>query len=205
MEKFRKIGSIIVLFLLIFSLSSCKKGKIDMNKEIYAQIEFTNNDKINLELYHDIAPKSVENFVELAQKGFYKDVVFHRIIADFMIQAGGYKIIDNTLSLAGEAKTIKGEFKENGVENNLKHELGVISMARTSDPNSGSSQFFICAATCSWLDGSYAAFGKTTDKESNDVVLKISKLQTYQPHYTLTDFPVEPVIIKEVRVSNNKF
>ena len=117
-----------------------------------------------------------------------------------MIQTGGYKLEDNCPDELGEAPTIPGEFKSNGFENNLKHELGVISMARTSDKNSATSQFFICSATCPWLDGEYAAFGKTTDEESNKVVLEISKMPTCRPHPAFSDFPVENIGIKTIEL-----
>jgi peptidyl-prolyl cis-trans isomerase B (cyclophilin B) len=95
--------------------------------------------------------------------------------------------------------SIKGEFASNGVENNLKHELGVISMARTSDPNSATGQFFICAANTPHLDGNYAAFGKAVDAESEKVVLDISKVDTGNIGYGFTDFPLTPVVIKSIR------
>ena len=124
--------------------------------------------KITLELYPDIAPISVENFLKLVDDKYFDGVVFHRIIEGFMIQTGGYKIEDNTLTELPETKAIKGEFASNGFEQNtLKHELGVISMARTGVKDSATSQFFICAATCPWLDGEYAAFGKVIDGMDN--------------------------------------
>ena len=210
MKKILRISNLILIILVLFMLSSCKKKneteeKIEMKKNIYAQICLTTGEKINLELFYDVAPTSVENFVKLAENGFYKNVVFHRIIEDFMIQTGGYTLIDDELGLVKETPTIKGEFSSNGWNNELKHELGVISMARTSEPNSASSQFFICSANCSWLDGEYAAFGKTTDEASNEVVLRISRIPTYQVHYTLQNFPTDPIIIENIYVSNEKF
>lgn len=173
----------------------------------YVQIVLTTNEKINLELYEDIAPKSVENFVKLAKKGYYNGTIFHRVIKDFMIQTGGYYVNDEgTLYELDETEAIYGEFASNGFEQKgLKHELGVISMARTSDPNSATSQFFLCSATCTWLDGEYAAFGKTTDEASNDVILRISNVETYAPHYAFQNFPIDLIVVKEIKISNNKF
>ena len=164
------------------------------------QIILNTDEVINLELYPEVAPKSVSNFMELVESGFYTNTVFHRIIKGFMIQTGGYKIENNTLMEQGECDSIYGEFKSNGFENNLKHELGVISMARTSDPNSASSQFFICAGNCSWLDGEYAAFGKTIDEESNQAVLNVASMPTMNIGGGFSDFPQFEVKIIEIKV-----
>lgn len=172
---------------------------------MFAQIKLNDGRKINLELYKDVAPISVENFVNLANNGYYKGTIFHRIIEDFMIQGGGYKVEDNTLFEAPELTPIKGEFKSNGVENNLKHELGVISMARTNIKDSATSQFFICSATTPWLDGEYAAFGKTTDEKSNDIVVEISKRPKGMLSPAFQDFPYELIWIEEVLISDEKF
>ncbi len=206
LKKYRLI-IIMMIFFMSFILSSCNKiGGIKMDKPIYAQIVLTTGEKINLELYHDIAPISVENFVKLATDGYYHGTIFHRVIENFMIQTGGYKVEDGVLEEMPETKPIKGEFSSNGYEKNtLKHELGVISMARTSVKDSATSQFFICSATSPHLDGEYAAFGKTTDKESNDVVLKISRVETYAPHYAFTDFPCDIIEINNIYISNEIF
>lgn len=164
------------------------------------QIVLNTEEVINLELYPEVAPKSVSNFMNLVKSGFYNNTVFHRIIKGFMIQTGGYKIENNTLMEQGECDSIYGEFKSNGFENNLKHELGVISMARTSDPNSASSQFFICAGNCSWLDGEYAAFGKTLDEASNQAVLNVASMPTMNIGGGFSDFPQFEVKILEVKV-----
>ena len=164
------------------------------------QIVLNTEEVINLELYPEVAPKSVSNFMNLVKSGFYNNTVFHRIIKGFMIQTGGYKIENNTLMEQGECDSIYGEFKSNGFENNLKHELGVISMARTSDPNSASSQFFICAGNCSWLDGEYAAFGKTLDDASNQAVLNVASMPTMNIGGGFSDFPQFEVKILEVKV-----
>jgi peptidyl-prolyl cis-trans isomerase B (cyclophilin B) len=118
-----------------------------------------NGGKMTLELYPEKAPKTVANFVELAKKGFYNGIIFHRVIAGFMIQGG-----DPTgTGMGGPGHNIKGEFAANGVPNDIKHVRGVISMARAYDPNSAGSQFFIMHADASYLDGQYAAFGKMLD------------------------------------------
>lgn len=164
------------------------------------QIKLNIGEVINLELYPEIAPETVKNFVTLVEQGFYTNTTFHRVIDGFMIQTGGYKIENNTLVELETVKNIKGEFSDNGFSNELKHTLGVISMARTSDPNSASSQFFICANDASWLDGQYAAFGKTIDNESNQTVLKIAKMPTMNIGGGFTDFPQYDINIESIKV-----
>jgi peptidyl-prolyl cis-trans isomerase len=127
---------------------------------------------IKLELYPEIAENTVKNFISLINSGFYNGLIFHRVIDGFMIQGGCPKGIGT----GGPGYTIKGEFAHNGVKNDLKHERGVISMARAMDPDSAGSQFFIMHETSPHLDGSYAAFGKVT--EGMDVVDKIAAVQT---------------------------
>ena len=124
-----------------------------------AIIEMENGGKMTLELYPEKAPITVANFVKLAKSGFYNGIIFHRVIAGFMIQGG-----DPTgTGMGGPGHNIKGEFAANGVPNDIKHVRGVISMARAYDPNSAGSQFFIMHADASYLDGQYAAFGKMLD------------------------------------------
>lgn|SRR5690554_189438 len=170
-----------------------------MNEKIKVLITLEDDEKITLELYPDVAPKTVANFLQLVDNKFYDGVIFHRIIKDFMLQTGGYYLDGNDLHLKEEIPSIMGEFSENGFENNLKHTFGVISMARTSDPNSASSQFFICTNNTPHLDGSYAAFGKTVDEESNKVLRKLNQATTSPIHPTLTDFPIPPITIKSIR------
>ena len=160
--------------------------------------EFENGKKINLELYREHAPLSVENFLDLVKSGFYDGLCFHRIIEGFMIQGGGFEW-KNGLVNKEAPKTIKGEFISNGVNNTLKHEAGVISMARTMFPNSASSQFFICVDTHPYLDGQYAGFGKTCDEESLKVAIELSKVATTDVN-GYADVPVEPVVIKKAYV-----
>ena len=135
-------------------------------------IEMEDGAKIKIELYPDVAPNTVNNFVSLVQKGFYNGLIFHRVIPGFMIQGGD----PQGTGAGGPGYSIKGEFTENGVNNTLKHTRGVISMARAQDPNSGGSQFFIMVADSAQLDGKYAAFGKVL--EGMDEVDKIVGTQT---------------------------
>lgn len=123
------------------------------------------------ELYPEYAPETVQNFMDLAESGFYKNLTFHRIYKGFMIQGGS----TDGMGMAGSDKTIKGEFSANGVDNPITHERGVISMARTNDPDSASSQFFICDADSTFLDGQYAAFGKLV--EGYDVLDAIASVE----------------------------
>ena len=176
-----------------------------MAKKYYATITLTNDKKINLCLDSAVAPKSVEQFVTLAKKDFYNGTIFHRIIDNFMIQTGGYKIENNSLMEMDEVAPIQGEFASNGFKDNtLSHDVGVISMARTNDKNSATSQFFICSAKCNWLDGEYAAFGYAVDQESKDVVKEVAKTPTYAPHPAFSDFPQEPIGIKSVEITKEE-
>ena len=130
-------------------------------------IEMEDGGIIKLELYPDVAPISVNNFISLAKKGFYDGLIFHRVIAGFMIQGGD----PQGIGIGGPGYCIGGEFAMNGFKNDLQHERGVLSMARTNMPNSAGSQFFVMVAPASYLDGSYAGFGKVT--EGMDVVDEI--------------------------------
>ncbi len=160
-------------------------------------ITLETGETINFELYPDLAPKTVENFVKLANEGFYEGTIFHRVISGFMIQGGGY---DADLN-AKEADSIVGEFTDNGFTNELPHARGVLSMARTNDPDSASSQFFIMHADAPHLDGLYAAFGKVTDEESLAVVDSIAaaETETVVPG-VFEDVPVTPIVIKSVTI-----
>lgn len=130
-----------------------------MAETVKVKIEMESGSTVTLELYPDIAPITVENFVNLVNEGFYDGLIFHRVIRDFMIQGG-----DPTgTGMGGSSNRIKGEFSANGVKNALSHERGVISMARSQMFDSASSQFFICHADAKFLDGQYAAFGKVID------------------------------------------
>ena len=144
---------------------------------------------IKAELYPEIAPNSVNNFISLIQKGFYDGVIFHRVISGFMIQGGG----PDGVGRGGPGYSIKGEFAQNGFENNLKHIRGVLSMARSQMPDSAGSQFFIMHQDAPHLDGAYAAFGKVT--EGLDVVDKIAETDT-----NYMDAPIEPQVMNKVTV-----
>lgn len=122
-------------------------------------IEMENGKKITAELYPEIAPNTVNNFISLIRKGFYDGVIFHRVIKGFMIQGGD----PEGTGMGGPGYEIKGEFSDNGFKNDLKHTRGVLSMARTMVPDSAGSQFFIMHADSPWLDRQYAAFGKVID------------------------------------------
>lgn len=135
-------------------------------------ITMENGDVIKAELYPEIAPVSVNNFISLINEGFYNGLIFHRVIKGFMIQGG----CPNGNGMGGPSYTIPGEFARNGFKNDLKHTKGVLSMARAMDPNSAGSQFFIMHETSPHLDGSYAAFGKVI--EGLDVVDKIAGVRT---------------------------
>ena len=143
---------------------------------------------ISLELDADTAPISVTNFINLAHEGFYDGLTFHRIISGFMIQGGD----PNGNGTGGSEKTIKGEFSANGVENDISHVRGVISMARANDPDSGSSQFFIVHEDSTFLDGQYAAFGHVTD--GMDVVDAICEAVPVQDNNGTVAAADQPVI-----------
>lgn len=163
---------------------------------ILATITLEDGRIINLKLDEAQAPKSVENFIELANSNFYQGLIFHRVIKNFMIQGGG---MDEKMDTK-RAKSIKGEFISNGVNNTLTHKAGTISMARTMINDSASSQFFICSVAAPHLDGSYAAFGDVADAESMQVVLDISKVSTGNVG-GYSDVPKSPIIIKSISVT----
>ena len=147
------------------------------------------------ELYPEMAPKTVENFLKLAEEDFFAGLIFHRVISGFMIQGGGYTA-DFTRK---DASPIEGEFIGNGFAGNtLKHTRGVLSMARTSDPNSASSQFFVMHKDAPHLDGQYAGFGKLTD--GFDVLDKIAGCRTGSMGFYMQDVPRETVEIETIRV-----
>ena len=156
---------------------------------LYVQIEMENGDIMKGELYPEIAPITVANFKDLAEKGFYDGLIFHRVIPGFMIQGG----CPEGRGTGGPGHNIKGEFAANGVKNDLKHTRGVLSMARAMHPDSAGSQFFIMHKTSPHLDGGYAAFGKVI--EGMDVVNKIAETAT-----DYSDRPLEEQKIKSMTV-----
>ena len=171
----RKLLSVCLATLLVLSLAGCGKTSVvgitttskapAANEESqgvgthHAEIEIQDYGTITVELDGDTAPITVQNFMDLANAGFYDGLTFHRIISGFMMQGGD----PNGNGTGGSENTIKGEFSANGVENPLSHTRGAISMARAQDPDSASSQFFICHADSTFLDGQYACFGYVTD------------------------------------------
>lgn len=155
-------------------------------------IEMENGDIIKAELYPEVAPNTVNNFISLVKKGFYDGLIFHRVISGFMIQGG---CPDGT-GMGGPGYSIKGEFKQNGFNNNLKHTPGVLSMARSMMPDSAGSQFFIMHETSPHLDGSYAAFGQVI--EGMDIVNKIANTET-----DYSDRPLKEQKMVKVTVDTN--
>ena len=152
-------------------------------------IEMENGDIIKAELYPEIAPNTVKNFISLVKKGYYDGLIFHRVINGFMIQGG---CPDGT-GMGGPGYSIKGEFAQNGFAKDLKHTEGVLSMARSMMPDSAGSQFFIMHKNAPHLDGAYAAFGKVI--EGQDIVNKIATTQT-----DYSDRPLKKQIMKKVTV-----
>ncbi|WP_342268863.1 peptidylprolyl isomerase [Spiroplasma endosymbiont of Aspidapion aeneum] len=156
-------------------------------------IELTDGRVMNAELYPELAPISVSNFIDLIKNNFFDNLIFHRIIEGFVIQGGGmYENMEEKEKL----KTIKGEFEANGWDKNknLSHVSGVLSMARTPAYDSATSQFFICVGDASFLDGQYASFGRLIDKDSIDIALKIASEKKDS-----NDKPLNPIIIKTIK------
>lgn len=188
---------IIILLLVINILVNNKKEKNDMKDLLtgkhYVEMKVKDYGTIELELDSDVAPITVTNFINLVNSKFYDGLTFHRIIDGFMIQ-GGDPLGNGT---GGSSKTIKGEFSENGVKNSISHVRGVISMARSSDYNSASSQFFIVQKDTTSLDGQYAAFGKVIS--GMDVVDKIAKVKVEDDNGTVSK--ENPPVIESIRVT----
>lgn len=189
----------ILLLCLLFSITACGKKSSDnassadngnlLSGKHHIAIEVSNYGTIEVELDADTAPITVTNFINLANSGFYNGLTFHRVIDGFMIQGGD----PNGDGTGGSSEKIKGEFKSNGVENNISHVRGTISMARSSANNSASSQFFIMQKDTPSLDGQYAAFGTVTS--GMDIVDKICKDCTdTNQNGVITDKSKQPVI-----------
>jgi len=160
-----------------------------MTQNPIVTITMENGDVMKAELYPDMAPNTVNNFISLIHKGYYDGIIFHRVINGFMIQGG----CPNGTGMGGPGYCIKGEFTQNGFSNQLKHTPGVLSMARAMAPDSAGSQFFLMHKTSPHLDGSYAAFGKVI--EGLDIVDKIAEVQTNH-----SDRPLEEQRIKSMTV-----
>ena len=188
----KKLLFSLLAVLMVFTAcggSDTEEITFETGETIMVQIEMENGGIIKLELYPEKAPITCENFVNLAKDGFYDGLIFHRVIKDFMIQGG-----DPTgTGMGGSDKNIKGEFAVNGVQNDISHVRGVISMARSRSYDSASSQFFICHADAKYLDGQYAAFGKVT--EGMEVVDEIAEVKT-----DYNDRPMIDMVIKTITV-----
>ncbi|MGM0942565.1 MAG: peptidylprolyl isomerase [Bacillota bacterium] len=196
MRKKQRMNTLQLLPLLFFAImivlagcgSSADKGEAgngkgssdypnDVEENPIVTITMENDQKIKLELYPEIAPNTVANFIALTEGGFYDGLIFHRIMPDFMIQGGD----PEGTGAGGPDYSIEGEFSSNDFKNELKHERGVISMARSDDPNSAGSQFFITVADSPHLDGEYAAFGKVTEGlEVTDEIVSAAEEQKMQ-------------------------
>ncbi|KAB8137816.1 peptidylprolyl isomerase [Gracilibacillus oryzae] len=198
----RKLLYFLITLFVVVLLSACGQGQQNTTDNNTAeQVEIKDGEKpvvtmvmdnggeIVIELYPEVAPKTVENFVQLVEQGFYDGLTFHRVIPGFMIQ-GGDPSGDGT---GGSGETIPGEFESNGYDNPLLHEEGVISMARSQDPDSASSQFFIMDADSPHLDGDYAAFGKVIS--GMEVVHEIANVERGR-----NDKPVDDQVISQMTV-----
>ena len=185
---------ILVAIMMMPCFVSCDETDSLPNKVV---IDVKDFGKITVELYPDIAPITVKNFKKLVNEKFYDGLIFHRVIEDFMIQ-GGDPLGNGTggqTDANGTKINIKGEFSENGVKNTLAHTRGVISMARSGDPNSASSQFFICQVSYPSLNGKYASFGKVT--EGMEVVDAIAAVETNANDKPITDVVISSITFKE--------
>ena len=158
------------------------------------KVTMENGESFVIELCPEQAPITCENFLKLVKSGFYNGLTFHRVIDGFMAQGGD----PEGTGCGGSDENIKGEFRMNGVNNTLSHTRGVISMARSQNPDSASSQFFICYGDCTFLDGQYAAFGKGIEgMETVDNFLKIDRRMSFGGERST---PVEPIVMKTVEV-----
>jgi peptidyl-prolyl cis-trans isomerase B (cyclophilin B) len=198
MKPFRSISVLLLAVLLLVGGTACKKEEeastpslpegysVSEEQTDFVCIQMDTGKTILLELYPNIAPETVANFQKLVSQKFYDGLTFHRVISGFMIQGGD----PEGTGMGGPGWSIKGEFSANGVENNLKHTRGVLSMARSNDPDSAGSQFFIMHKAAYHLDGQYAAFGKVV--VGMDTVDEIASVQV------AGDRPVEPPVMEKV-------
>ena len=186
------------LFLLCIVLgcalffSGCAEK--DYGEKPQVKLELEDGKIIMMELYPDVAPMSVKHFIENVESGYYNGKVFHRAVKNFMIQGGSA----DGKGVGGSGRTVKGEFSSNGIENNLKHTRGVVSLARSNNPDSASGQFFIMHADSPHLDGNYAAFGKVT--EGMEVVDEIANMEVRGVNND--SLVKKPVIISMTMVEN---
>ena len=209
-KKYKGLFLAISVMAISFVLAGCGSAKQGENKDNknsaktdypatvkenpIVTITMDNDEKIVIELEPSVAPNTVANFISLVDKGFYDGLIFHRVIPDFMIQGGD----PSGTGTGGPEYSIKGEFSSNDFENNLKHERGVISMARSSDPDSAGSQFFIMVKESTQLDGEYAAFGKVLEgMETVDAIVGVDR--------DSADKPAEDQKMKKVEVDTKGF
>ncbi|MBS7298680.1 MAG: peptidylprolyl isomerase [Eubacteriales bacterium] len=197
----KKILTVLLSAILLLSLCAC--GAKKDSAPIDFTIEMQDGSLMKGELYPDVAPITVANFVKLCNENFYEGLIFHRVIAGFMIQGGAFteELYSGNINQK-KASEIKGEFAANGVKNELKHTRGVISMARTNEPNSASSQFFIMHRDNPSLDGNYAAFGKIT--EGLEVIDKIATVETGSLNAMFDDVPKEAQVIKTIKIDSEE-
>lgn len=195
-NRFASVLVVLVAALMLVLATSCSEDNSNTKslnelteRTKVVKIEMESGENIVLELYPELAPITVKNFLELVEQGFYDGLIFHRVIKGFMIQGGD----PEGTGMGGSGKNIKGEFTENGHNNELSHTKGVLSMARSNDPDSASSQFFICLEDSPHLDGQYASFGKVI--EGMETVEKIGLVPT-----DANDKPLQDVVIKKITV-----
>lgn len=191
MKKSFLAVALIMILAVTVAISACSTADEGGDKMNKVKIEMADGNTMLIELYPDKAPITVANFKKLVSEGFYDGLIFHRVIENFMIQGGD----PEGTGMGGSKETIKGEFAQNGVDNDLKHDRGVISMARTMAPDSASSQFFICHKAAPHLDGAYAAFGKVV--EGIEVVDAIASVETDYNDKPLTDVVMKKVTLVE--------
>ena len=199
MKQYQKLAALFLIGLLCFSLAGCDKqktetiGGVDPSVPQKVLVTMENGKTFTIETAPQYAPETVKNFLTLVDSGFYNGLTFHRIIDGFMAQGGD----PNGDGTGGSEKTIKGEFSANGFrQNTLTHERGVVSMARSSAPDSASSQFFICYESAPHLDGNYAAFGRViAGMDTVDDFLKTPRDNNDKPHTPIVIATME--IVKE--------
>ena len=188
-KKILKLSTLVMCMMLgVVGCADSSDPALTENATV--KVEMDDGSYFVIEVYPQYAPKTVANFVELVNSGFYNGLTFHRVVPGFVIQGG----CPEGNGMGGSGKNIKGEFLSNGYEKNtLSHTKGIVSMARAQDPNSASSQFFVCLDDATFLDGDYAAFGKVI--EGMDTVEAIAKERT-----DMYDKPLTPVVMKNVSV-----
>jgi len=196
-----KTKALLVTALVCIGVLALLAGCGGEEKNPKVEFEMANGDTFILELYPEYAPDTVKNFVKLVEEGFYDGLTFHRVAPGFMAQGGGYGADDYLFSEGNKkpADSIKGEFAANGFrQNTLKHTRGVISMARTNEPNSASSEFFIMFDSSPGLDGDYAAFGKVIEgMETIDKFLEVERYAGFAADRGNATIPVTPIVIKK--------